>query len=408
MAASPRSDLQQPLLPGGNIEGTSLQAVDKQDAWQSAAASGRCDSNDLDISRESSTSEALRLENPVREVETVRDIQRDKAKKNKLRPVSSAPSFSDLLHPELSRDSFTKPGGFRRQFVASQREIPIHEIPPFTATTSHGFLNSLGKGMLIYDEDNLPEAPDDQRLAGIPSTLLTIFKSFVGTAILFQPAGFKQAGALAAAASLLLAGVLSMLCASMLIESKQALVRRGETVLSYGDIASFAFGAAGRTAVDVSIFLSQFGFSCSYASFVVLNVRHFLENCFPASWVVADKYKFSILGAFVIWTPLCFIRNVQWFALPSLVANVIIFCSIVYIMGSNLVTIHDNGIHKNVEMFQPSFLVFFGTAAYSFEGIGLVVPIERAMREKEKLPMLLRWSFVLIISLLIGFGLVGT
>ena len=57
----------------------------------------------------------------IGEVEAVRDIQRAQEKDSNMLSVRSAPALQDLLHPEFSREAFTRPGGFRRQFIASQR-----------------------------------------------------------------------------------------------------------------------------------------------------------------------------------------------------------------------------------------------------------------------------------------------
>lgn len=50
--------------------------------------------------------------------------------------------------------------------------------------------------------------------------------------------------------------------------------------------------------------------------------------------------------------------------------------------------------------------VFFGLAVFTFEGIGLVLPIQRSMAQPEKLPTLLRIAIVFLALVFVSFGLV--
>jgi len=77
---------------------------------------------------------------------------------------------------------------------------------------------------------------------------------------------------------------------------------------------------------------------------------------------------------------------------------------LVYIFGSEVSIIAERGTAP-VKMFNPSdFPLFIGTAVFSFEGIGLVIPITDAMREPHKFPMVLTSVMIFLAFLFGGAG----
>jgi len=58
-----------------------------------------------------------------------------------------------------------------------------------------------------------------------------------------------------------------------------------------------------------------------------------------------------------------------------------------------------------IASFRPRRMpLFFGLAVYSFEGIGLVIPIQQSMEEPQKLPNMLRNTVVGLTMLLVTIG----
>ena len=49
-----------------------------------------------------------------------------------------------------------------------------------------------------------------------------------------------------------------------------------------------------------------------------------------------------------------------------------------------------------------NYPVFFGLAVFTFEGIGLVLPIQRVMREPETLPALLKIAMLVLTTLFVS------
>jgi len=98
------------------------------------------------------------------------------------------------------------------------------------------------------------------------------------------------------------------------------------------------------------------------------------------------------------------IRNLAKLSTTALVADVFILAGLVYIFGSEFGLIAQRGIAK-VELFNPKdFPLLIGTAVFSFEGIGLVVPITDSMREPHKFPMVLSGVMIFLLFLFGGAG----
>jgi len=95
---------------------------------------------------------------------------------------------------------------------------------------------------------------------------------------------------------------------------------------------------------------------------------------------------FFILVQLVLFLPMALVRNLAKLSTAALVADVFILAGLLYIFGSELSIIGERGIAE-IQLFNPrDFPLFVGTAVFSFEGIGLVIPITDAMREPHKFP----------------------
>jgi proton-coupled amino acid transporter len=121
-----------------------------------------------------------------------------------------------------------------------------------------------------------------------------------------------------------------------------------------------------------------------------------------------------IYSQLIIFLPLALIRDLAKLSTAALIADVFIFAGLIYIFGSEIALVAQRGIGE-VKMFNlTDFPLFIGyvipyrlaifhwhltntmtsvmdcrTAVFSFEGIGLVVPITDAMKEPHKFPKVL-------------------
>lgn len=95
-------------------------------------------------------------------------------------------------------------------------------------------------------------------------TYFTVVKGFIATGILYIPKAFVDGGWLFTSFSMLLAAILSMHCATLLIDA-----RRKSGAKSYSDLGYITFGKSGKAMVDLLIAVSQIGFTVAYIYFIV-------------------------------------------------------------------------------------------------------------------------------------------
>jgi len=80
---------------------------------------------------------------------------------------------------------------------------------------------------------------------------------------------------------------------------------------------------------------------------------------------------------------------------------------LIYIFGSEFALIGKNGVAE-VQLFNPKdFPLLIGTAVFSFEGIGLVIPITDAMKEPRRFPAVLTGVMLFLMVLFGGAGILS-
>lgn len=232
--------------------------------------------------------------------------------------------------------------------------------------------------------------------ATVTQAVLMLLKAFVGTGILFLGKAFANGGLLFSVIMISVVALVSLYSFLLLVRTK--FVVSG----SFGDIGGALYGPWMRYLILFSIVVSQIGFVSAYTIFVAENLKAFvlaITKC-ETDWPV----QYFILMQLVIFLPLALVRNLAKLSASALIADAFILAGLVYIISSEISFIGERGIAE-VQIFNPKdFPLFVGTAVFSFEGIGLVIPITDAMREPRKFPKVLTG---VMISLLFLFGGAG-
>ncbi|POM71172.1 Vacuolar amino acid transporter, partial [Phytophthora palmivora] len=219
--------------------------------------------------------------------------------------------------------------------------------------------------------------------ATVGKTVFTILKSFIGSGILFLPKGFQN-------------------------DCSNVLLRNGRTNVSYGLVGEKAFGKVGRVAVNISLVLSQIGFCCSYLIFVEKNIGEVILAAFGIERTVASSSLTLIMLQILLYTPLSWVRRIEYFALTNLFADLLILFGLVYIISYTIHSLDDAPVGSATwENFNStSWGMMLGTSVYCFEGIGLVLPIYDAMDAdiKHKFPRILSSTMLFLVTLLSVFA----
>ena len=226
---------------------------------------------------------------------------------------------------------------------------------------------------------------------------LLLLKSFVGTGVLFLPRAYLNGGMLFSNIVLLGVASLSYYCFILLVNT------RLKVEGSFGDIGGALYGKYMRALILSSIVLSQVGFVSAYIVFTAENLQAFVLAVSKCKEYI--DIKFMVLMQLVVFLPLSLIRDIGKLGFTALVADVFIMLGLIYLYYYDIATIVDRGGVSDIKAFNPStWTLFIGTAIFTFEGVGLIIPIQESMRRPSKFPGVLAIVMVIITTLFISIG----
>lgn len=364
-----------------------------------------------------------------------RDMFKIKARANSLR---RAATFSHQPLPrlspagELSYPEQRTPGGFRRQHVqrrARQRRMSGTLI---VARNFIDFLDLYGSfaGEDLEDEDTSEDEsaiddedasePDEQRSlirhpslgrsrssrrlgregdASTVKTFFTLIKAFIGTGIMFLPKAFRNGGILLSSLTLIAVSLINCLCFRLLLDCRQ---RYGG---GYGELGASIVGQRFRNLILGSIALSQLGFVCTGLIFTAENLNAFLSAVSRSHGGLSLNVPSLIALQLLPLVPLALIRNISKLGPVALLADVFILTGLLYIWQYDVLALAKDGIDPSVRLFNPSsFTLTIGSAIFTFEGIGLILPIQSSMKKPEQFGSLLYFVMLLITIIFISVG----
>ena len=181
------------------------------------------------------------------------------------------------------------------------------------------------------------------------ATSFTIFKGFVCTGILYMPKDFINGGWLFSAICVILSLILTLYCASLLLECRQKFGG------SFPDIGFAVYGKTGRRLVEISLVASQYGFVSAYIYFIASQIggAQGVITCATAnndlpgeeacsSGTLINKWWFGLL-CMIIYIPLVFVRKIEVFAATHLFGDIMIIITIVVLCIYAGIDVGDKG-----------------------------------------------------------------
>ncbi|KAI8321905.1 hypothetical protein GQ54DRAFT_260906 [Martensiomyces pterosporus] len=334
-------------------------------------------------------------------------------KHNRTHSFSVMTSESEWDVP-FTRDQIRAPGGFRRQFL-QDRALRQGRQPTNQLTANFvdfiGLYGHFAGGDYPSDEDD-DEQPSSERTplrgaskrhvhdikatATPQKAFFLLVKAFVGTGVLVLPRAFFNGGLIF---STILMSAIAWYALHCMILLTDVYLKEGG---SYGDLALKLYGRSLKYCVMVSIVLAQLGFCCAYVIFVSTNMRDLWNT------VTGCRYNFSaefwILIQLLAYIPLAFVRKIKKFASLSVVGNFFILVGLGYLFVYDFWSIATKGPSEVVQFNPSRFPLLVGTAAFSYEGISLVIPIVESMEHKEKFNEVLTWSLIICAGLFVVIG----
>lgn len=362
----------------------------------------------------------------------------------------------------LDISSIKMPGGFRRDHLRRKAESPSRHAGPSTETRvfaagsgrdlspprgilARNFIEFLtlyghfaGEGLEDDDEDDYFSAEpwltgdyaddggsESDREPGEGSTLLTpgtpgrrrkrlkqpgtpgtnspsgaallLLKSFVGTGVLFLPKAYLNGGMLFSNVVLLGVASLSYYCFILLVNT------RLKVEGSFGDMGGILYGKWLRTLILSSVALSQIGFVSAYIVFTSENLQAFVlavSKC--RTWI---DIKLMVLMQLIVFLPLSLIRDISKLGFTALVADAFILLGLIYLGYYDIATlVRNGGVLDIINFNSKDWTLFIGTAIFTFEGVGLIIPIQESMKQPAKFPPVLAGVMIIITVVFISIG----
>ncbi|KAI1363158.1 transmembrane amino acid transporter [Xylaria arbuscula] len=362
------------------------------------------------------------------------DIHRDmfraaaRTKMHKRAATFHHPTQSDALgEGELTVNEQLAPGGFRRAFLRNKKKNQAWAARlPITRNFAE-FLDLYGNfaGEDLADSDDEAIIDDEEEggqgeqeagerrpllgsrrstrssaktaTAGTLKTFGTLLKAFIGTGIMFLPKAFENGGLLFSSITMVVVSVLTMLAFHLLLACK---AKYGK---GYGEMGEAIVGNWMRLVVLSSITLSQLGFVTSGIVFVAENMNSFLEAVTQGRNPLSPTQL--ILIQVLVLIPLSYIRNISRLGFIAVFADACILIGVSYIYYYDIAHLASHGMDSSVVFFNPSrYTLMIGSAIFTFEGIGLILPIKDSMAKPEHFEWLLGLIMFLITIIFTAVG----
>lgn len=338
---------------------------------------------------------------------------------------------SEVPGTTMTHEEIRAPGGFRRSFIMRQHERKYGATAPppnFFARNFIEFLTLYGRfaGQDLEEDEDEDEEEDgrdgngnadeesvllervptkdsrkQQRKATTFKAVLLLLKSFVGTGVLFLPRAFHNGGWAFSTGCLLFCAIASSLSFVLLIKTKDKV-----GVSGYGDLGRALYGSKVEFSILFSIALSQLGFSAAYTVFTATNLKVFCENALNVPVDSIPLSAYIILQA-LIFIPLSLTRNIAKLSGTALIADLFILLGLLYIYYYPALYIAKHGMATDSVLFfnSTNWSLFIGTAIFTFEGIGLLIPIQESMRKPQHFYPSLGFVMFIVTFIFISSGL---
>jgi proton-coupled amino acid transporter len=226
---------------------------------------------------------------------------------------------------------------------------------------------------------------------------LLLLKSFVGTGVLFLPKAYLNGGMLFSNLVLLFVAALSYYCFVLLVNT------RLKVDGSFGDIGGILYGKWMRTTILFSIVISQLGFVAAYIVFTSENLQAFILAVSHCNTKIEIPYL--ILMQMVIFLPFSLMRDISKLGFTALIADAFILIGLAYLYYYDILTlVRQHGMADIINFNQNDWTLFIGTAIFTFEGIGLIIPIQESMKNPKKFPRVMGGVMIIITVVFISMG----
>ncbi|KAM9741529.1 proton-coupled amino acid transporter 1 isoform 1-T2 [Menidia menidia] len=260
-------------------------------------------------------------------------------------------------------------------------------------------------------------------------TLIHLLKGNIGTGLLGLPLAVKNAGLVLGPVSLLVMGVIAVHCMRLLVKCSHHLsAKMNRPSMTYGEVMQYGMENVdwlrrhshwGRRIVNLFLIITQIGFCCVYFVFLSDNVKQVVEAANATTFSCQTNYsnqtqvlvpsfdsRLYMLFFLPFFVLLVYTPNLKFLAPLSLVANLVMTASLILIYFYSLTNITNPTDLPKVGRLKD-YPLFFGTAIFAFEGIGVVLPLENKMQRPQRFSLVLYSGMGIVTFLYISLGTIG-
>lgn len=272
-------------------------------------------------------------------------------------------------------------------------------------------------------------------------TMMHILKANIGTGVLAMPIAFRHVGLWFGLILIPVIGAICIHCMNILIQSHNTLCDRfNYESLDYDQVAALSLACGPKLTrriakyanIVVTIFLmfTQIGFCCVYTLFAVENLQLAMFNLFNLDYSTTTYLivTFPIIGLASCTSNLKHLARISTLAnilqstgLALIFFDLFKFNTYVVVVGlngeTNTQTNNNNNGLQNIQVQQgfasdllAGLPLFFATAVYAFEGIGVVLPLIKEMQHPNRISGLngvLNTSMSIVGLLYVAMGFFG-
>ncbi|XP_026741964.1 proton-coupled amino acid transporter-like protein CG1139 isoform X2 [Trichoplusia ni] len=317
----------------------------------------------------------------------------------------------------------------------SQKVLVSHISGSVVSFTQEDSSVSDGYGMFPSREQIIPnnkfDAENAKALNGHPhhdghhhvthptsyaDTMLHLFRGNIGTGLLAMGDAFKNGGIVFSPIVTALLGIICVHAQHLLLNCSEEMHRQTHResppgfadtvylVFKNGPIQTRRLATPIKIMVNSFLCVTQLGFCCVYIVFIANNVK-----------MICSQYnihiELSVHMIFVVVPVLvaCMVRNLKYLTPFSTVANILMAVGVAVVVYEATQELPPVQSREYIASWQQLPL-YFGTAIYAFEGIGLVLPLKNEMKKPEMFqkPLgVLNVGMMVVGSIFITVGFLG-
>ncbi|KAI9312428.1 transmembrane amino acid transporter protein-domain-containing protein [Dichotomocladium elegans] len=230
--------------------------------------------------------------------------------------------------------------------------------------------------------------------------LLMLLKAFVGTGVTFLPGSFASGGLIF---SICLMVFIAAIC---LVAFQILIIAQRQVGGSYGDLGRSLYGPWLEYLILFFLCISQMGFVASYLIFISQNIGLAVGHIANCGSPIESKYFIWMVLSIII--PLTWVRKIARLSWCAIIADVFILFGLLSILYFSTSQIMQSGPGPDIQLINTKdFALMIGTAVFSFEGIGMVIPIVEGMEHPEKFPLVMNIGMCIVAAIFILIGAIG-